>query len=977
MIANSLVKASRRHLLALTLLNVFVLLCGLSSPLRTAQAAPAKQQTSGHPSASGTKVATIPAARINFIRRVHSAAFLRSTASGSPSFDEVSSEIERLAAIYDVPAIVIKALVFEESGWRQFDEDGKPLTGPDGSVGLMQINGSIIHTLEFSRASGSASSGLLGQEIDSEKTQTDWRYNLEVGVQALVSKRNQAVASNASVTWFGAWYYPLASFDGFEIGGQNDPSNPIYTRTPITNVDWLDVSIFPFQECVWNIVDQRFRLPRLLRRYFASTQDASEAIRPLGSAAVSGSRRDSRLTSSGGSGAASGSTVGWASVTHFRSADTDILQSIVSAGMSFVGPSGVAPSPQSIIVDPPLWGVDTDGGDGKRMRNALSRYDNWYRTTPQPADSANIALQMIGDFDSKDYLPGQKAQLVDRIISVYDAAARAGSVTVPVTDGDTLSFLGIRAQCVEFAKRLVSSVGGEPSWTYASKGLTDPSEFRPGMILTIVQRSSKGVITLMHTAIIVDIHWDTSGMPDQIKVVESNFSNKAAGSWPQNPSGEVPWLRVVDLRSTPWPIAGANVISVPPSGGPPPDFSISVAPITPTVTQGGSAVYRVTVQSQNGFDSPVTLSALNLPGIVLPGTGFTPATITPLSNLSATATFTLVTNTQTPPGADTITFRGLSGAIAHQATAVVTINQAAGPTPDFSVSVTPATQTVTQGGAVVYNVTVQSQNAFNSPVSLSALNLPGNLVPPGTGFNPATVTPPPNSSASSLFTLVTNTQTPPGTDTITFKGQSGPTTHQTTANVTVAQVRSTPQISSINPPTPVAGSANQNVIVFGSQFQSGLTVSVTFPNGGSATLSGSQIQNLTSTSFTMVITLNGAGSWAIRVNNPDGGESNTFLFNVLPGKSSPTISSILPSSPFATPGNQNVSVFGSQFQAGLTVSVFFPGGGSSTLSGSQIQSVSGTSFVMVINFNGNRGQYSLRINNPDGGQSPLFTFQTQ
>ena len=89
-----------------------------------------------------------------------------------------------------------------------------------------------------------------------------------------------------------------------------------------------------------------------------------------------------------------------------------------------------------------------------------------------------------------------------------------------------------------------------------------------------------------------------------------------------------------------------------------------------------------------------------------------------------------------------------------------------------------------------------------------------------------------------------------------------------------------PSISSISPTSPLRSSSDQNVTVFGSNFQSGLTVFITFPSGGSTTLSGSQIQNVTSTSFVMVATLSSTGSWSIRVNNPDGRQSSTFSFTV-------------------------------------------------------------------------------------------------
>jgi hypothetical protein len=66
------------------------------------------------------------------------------------------------------------------------------------------------------------------------------------------------------------------------------------------------------------------------------------------------------------------------------------------------------------------------------------------------------------------------------------------------------------------------------------------------------------------------------------------------------------------------------------------------------------------------------------------------------------------------------------------------------PVGDFSVSVSPSSRSVNQGGTATYTVTVTSLSGFNSSVSLFALNLPGNQVLPGTGFSPQTITPPAN-----------------------------------------------------------------------------------------------------------------------------------------------------------------------------------------------------------------------------------------
>src|SRR5438270_630866 len=98
-------------------------------------------------------------------------------------------------------------------------------------------------------------------------------------------------------------------------------------------------------------------------------------------------------------------------------------------------------------------------------------------------------------------------------------------------------------------------------------------------------------------------------------------------------------------------------------------------------------------------------------------------------------------------------------------------------------TVSPDNAAVTQGGTTNYTVTVQSLNGFNSPVQFVALNLPGNRVLAGTAWNPTSITPAANGTATSTFTLVTDNQTPTGGATITFQGQGGGLTRQTTGTV--------------------------------------------------------------------------------------------------------------------------------------------------------------------------------------------------
>ncbi len=107
------------------------------------------------------------------------------------------------------------------------------------------------------------------------------------------------------------------------------------------------------------------------------------------------------------------------------------------------------------------------------------------------------------------------------------------------------------------------------------------------------------------------------------------------------------------------------------------------------------------------------------------------------------------------------------------------------PSGDFGLSVSPASQTVTQGSSVTYSVSITSNNGFSGSISLNALNLPGKVLQ-GTGFQPDTVTVAANATASSKFVFVADTSTPTGTASITFQGTSGTVSRSTTGALTVS-----------------------------------------------------------------------------------------------------------------------------------------------------------------------------------------------
>jgi hypothetical protein len=96
--------------------------------------------------------------------------------------------------------------------------------------------------------------------------------------------------------------------------------------------------------------------------------------------------------------------------------------------------------------------------------------------------------------------------------------------------------------------------------------------------------------------------------------------------------------------------------------------------------------------------------------------------------------------------------------------------------PDFSVSPTPASRTVTQGGGTSYTATVSASSGFSGSVALSVSGLPAGAT--GT-FNPASIA----TSGSSTLSVSTSSSTPPGSYALTITATSGTLTH--TANVTL------------------------------------------------------------------------------------------------------------------------------------------------------------------------------------------------
>jgi uncharacterized membrane protein len=186
-----------------------------------------------------------------------------------------------------------------------------------------------------------------------------------------------------------------------------------------------------------------------------------------------------------------------------------------------------------------------------------------------------------------------------------------------------------------------------------------------------------------------------------------------------------------------------------------PDFSLTATPASQTVTSGAGTSYAVSVTPAAGFTGSVSLSASGLPA------GAT-ASFSP-DPTAGTSTMTVTTSATTPGGSYPVTITGTGGGLTHT-TAVQLVVQA--PVPDFTLSATPSSRSITRGGNTTYTITVSPGNGFAGSVSLSVA-----------GPNPAT--------SSSTLAVTTQRNVTRRSYTLTITGNSGALTHTATVTLVV------------------------------------------------------------------------------------------------------------------------------------------------------------------------------------------------
>jgi len=264
------------------------------------------------------------------------------------------------------------------------------------------------------------------------------------------------------------------------------------------------------------------------------------------------------------------------------------------------------------------------------------------------------------------------------------------------------------------------------------------------------------------------------------------------------------------------------------------DFAVSSAPSSKSVVAGGSASYSVTLTPLGGFTDTASFAVSGLPGNA--AVSFAPPTVT----TAGMTTMTVTTGGSTPAGTYPLRLTATSGAITHT-TSVSLIVQP--PPPDFTISATPSSRTVSQSSTTSYTATISPLQGFKGTVVLTAGTLPAGVT--------ATLGPPTiPGTGSSNVSVRTSASTPRGTYTLTVTGTSGTITHSTTMTMIVTG----------NPPdftvTPVGSASQQVPAGRDATFQIGISPLAGF--SGPVALTTNTLSNGTTTALSpAIVNLNG------------------------------------------------------------------------------------------------------------------------
>ncbi len=201
-----------------------------------------------------------------------------------------------------------------------------------------------------------------------------------------------------------------------------------------------------------------------------------------------------------------------------------------------------------------------------------------------------------------------------------------------------------------------------------------------------------------------------------------------------------------------------------------PDFSIGAIPAASSATQGGLATFTVSLNSLNSFAGSVNLNASLSPRTINATVAMNPNSVSLLTG-SGRSTLTVSTPATIPVGTYTLTINGTSGRLAHSVSTFLQVTKP--PPPDFLISPSPSSLTISPGSSGSSTLTFTSQGGFGGIINMSATITPSVVNGPTLTLTPSTVTLLSGGTTSAVLTMSTGSNTPRTGYTVVVLATSG------------------------------------------------------------------------------------------------------------------------------------------------------------------------------------------------------------
>ena len=195
------------------------------------------------------------------------------------------------------------------------------------------------------------------------------------------------------------------------------------------------------------------------------------------------------------------------------------------------------------------------------------------------------------------------------------------------------------------------------------------------------------------------------------------------------------------------------------------DFSVTATPSSRTVSPGTSTSYSVSVTPSNGFNGNVTFSVTGLPSGAT--ASFSPSSVTG----SGSSTLSVNTSSSTPMGSYPLTITATGGNLSHSTQVTLAVA-------DFSIAVSPSSQTVSRNSKATYTVTVTALGPFSAIVNFSVSGLPART---SASFSPTSVA----GSGNTRLTISSKPRAATGSYPLTITATGGGATHSANVNLVI------------------------------------------------------------------------------------------------------------------------------------------------------------------------------------------------